>query len=153
MLHEIVGSGRARVERAARHSKHLSALLSGQEHCDQRARPAGALNHQTPSEIPEIRRLRRGKSLPRGEKPGARSLTRSPCSRAMQLLVLWRVDIVDTAGKHGDGAARKCGKVSCGIDATGEARGDDEAFMSEIGCKRAGEFLTNRCGLRRWPGR
>ena len=34
----------------------------------------------TPSEIPEMRRFRRGNSLPRGEKRGARSLMRRPCS-------------------------------------------------------------------------
>ena len=34
----------------------------------------------TPSEIPEINRLRRGKSFPRGAKPGDRSLMRSPRS-------------------------------------------------------------------------
>jgi len=34
----------------------------------------------TPIEMPEIRRLRRGKSLPLGAKPGLRSLSRSPCS-------------------------------------------------------------------------
>jgi hypothetical protein len=50
-----------------------------------------------------MRRLRRGKSLPRGEKLGARSLMRRPCS-AIQLFVFRRVDIVDAGSKHGNSA-------------------------------------------------
>jgi len=85
----------------------------------------------TPSEIPEFRQLWRGESFPRGEKPGARSLIRSPCSPIERCSSSFLpVDIVNTAGKKGNSATRKCGKVSCGVDATGETRGDDEAFMS-----------------------
>jgi len=43
--------------------------------------------------------------------------------------------VVDATGKHGDGAARKGGEVSCGIDAAGESGGDDKAFVPEIGRK------------------
>jgi len=49
----------------------------------------------TPREIPEISRLRRGKSLPRGEKPGERSLIKRPRSPiALQLFILGRIDDV-----------------------------------------------------------
>ena len=99
----------------------------------------------TPSEMPEIRRLRRGKSLPRGEKPGARSLMQQAllADGALQLFILGRVDDVDAAGEHGDGAVLERGKMRRRVDAAREARGDDEAFQAELGGELAGEFLPD----------
>lgn len=99
----------------------------------------------TPSAIPEISRLRRGKSLARGEKPGERSLMRRPplADGALQPLVLGWVDDVDAAGEHGDRPPLKRGKMGCGIDAAGKTRGDDETLDPQLGGEASGEFLSH----------
>ena len=52
----------------ARHGEHLAPLLGGRAGRDQRARPRAASTISTPSEIPEMMRLRRGKSWARGDE-------------------------------------------------------------------------------------
>ena len=84
----------------------------------------------TPSEMPEISRLRRGKSLSARREAG-RPLAdeQSPLADgALQLLVLGRINDVDAAGEHGDGAVFERGEMRRRVDAAGKPRGDDEAF-------------------------
>ena len=118
-----LGAGGARVERTSRHGKDFASLLAGEAGGDQRPGPFGGLHHDDPSEMPEIRRLRRGKSLPLGAKPGLRSLSSRPCSPmcALEVGILRRVDDVDAAGEHGDGAAFERGEMGRGVDAARQA--------------------------------
>src|SRR4029079_7562050 len=62
LLQEIVGPRRPRIERAAGNGEDLTPLFAGEAGGDQRARASAASITTTPSEIPEISRLRRGKS-------------------------------------------------------------------------------------------
>jgi hypothetical protein len=74
----------------------------------------------TPSEIPEISRLRRGKSLPRGEKPGGLADQEAALAdRVLQLRILGRIHDVDAASQHGDGAVFQGCHVRRRIDTAG----------------------------------
>ena len=55
-------------------------LLAGKPRRDQRARTLGRFDHHHAERDSEIKPVARGKSLPRGEKPGGRSLMRRPRS-------------------------------------------------------------------------
>ena len=60
--------------------------------------------------------------MPLGAKPGLRSLSKQPlfADGALKVCILRRVDDVDAAGEHGDGAALERGKMGGGVDAAGK---------------------------------
>ena len=109
---EPVGAFGARVERMAGNREHLASLLGGIARGDERARSRAASTITTPETKPEMMRLRRGKSLSRGWKPGRHlgDEAAALADPALQLGVLGRIDPVEAAGEHGDGAAlqRRC---------------------------------------------
>lgn len=63
--------------------------------------------------------------------------------RALQLVILRRVDDVDAAGENGGGAAIERGNMSGGVDAARETRGDDETFEAKLGSDLPREFLAD----------
>src|SRR5262249_2234676 len=98
----------------------------------------------TPSEIPEIRRLQRGKSFPRGEKPGARSLMRSPCSPIERCSSSLSMPPASTATVPRGRAARGA--------AVSMPRASPEA-MTKPSCPSIGKTLTMAQTRRRLRGR
>jgi hypothetical protein len=103
---QVIGARRARIERASRHGKHLTALLTGLN-----VRLLPPLRRQ--AEMPEIKRLRQGKSLPRGAKPGLLSLRSKwpgsdfPCANPFLLASQQASDVIGVApieqnGEHQD---------------------------------------------------
>ena len=105
----------------------------------------------TPTESPEISRLRRGKSLA-ARLPGERHLGQRRAGGEHlieQARVLGRIDVVVPAGEHRDRAGRKAGAVGGGIDAAREPRGDDEARFAELAREPLGEFHARRRGIAR----
>src|SRR6185369_1163985 len=72
---EVVAAVRAGIQRRARDGKHLAALFAGEPDRND------ASTTTTPSDIPETMRLRRGKDLAWGSRPGGISLTRAPRAR------------------------------------------------------------------------
>ena len=61
--------------------------------------------------------------------------------------VLGRVDVVDAAGVGGDGAGGERGAVGGGVDAAGEAGGDDEAGGAEVGGEARGHAAAEGRGV------
>ena len=82
----------------------------------------------TPTEMPEMMRLRRGKSRARGF-PGHRHFADVRAASFDDLVgegnVLGRVGAVEAAGKHGDGARGERRLVRGGVDAARQTGGDD----------------------------
>jgi hypothetical protein len=110
-----------------------------------RARAFGRLDHDHAERDPGDQPVAAGKVLCARREAG-RPLAdeQSPfADGALQLLVLGRINYVDTAGEHGDGAVLERGNMRRGVDAAGEPGGDDEALKREIGRNLAGEFLSD----------
>ena len=78
LLEQIVGAGRECIERTSRHGENLVPCSPANRAVINEPDRSAASITTTASEIPEISRLRREKSLPRGAKPGERSLRRRP---------------------------------------------------------------------------
>ena len=67
----------------------------------------------TPTESPEISRLRRGKSRPRGSQPSGISEMAAPVGRICSSSgMLGRIDAIVAAGQHRDGAGRKAARCA-----------------------------------------
>ena len=151
LLEQAVGALGARIERRARHREHLAALLEREPRGDQRA---GALAPPRPprrrATSPEISRLRRGKSRPRGSQPSGISETAAPpCEdRVEQVGVLGRIDVVVAAGQHRDGAGREARAMRGGVDAAREAGHDDEAGVAELARERSANLTPAADALR-----
>ena len=94
-------------------------------------------------------RLRRGKSCGRGAWPNgiSESLRPRAAISAASAGVLRRIDLVDAAGLHGDGAGGERGAVGGGVDAAGEAGGDHEAVCAEVGGEPRGHAAAERRGV------
>jgi hypothetical protein len=97
----------------------------------------------TPSDEPEIRRLRRGKSRAPGHVAERHFGNRGSLGlddRCEQVFMFARIDLVVTAGQHGERAALDGGAMGRLIDAAREPRDDDETGFAEIARQLAGEF-------------
>ena len=81
LFDQAVGALRARIERRARYRKHFAALFEREPRRDQRAERLAASTMTTPSDSPEIRRLRRGKSRARGSQPNGISVSATPAGK------------------------------------------------------------------------
>ena len=157
VLDQAVGAGGARVERRAGHGEDEAALLAGEARGDQRARAAAPPRRRPRrATMPEMMRLRRGKSRARGSQPIGISLRWAP-PRGEDALgeagVLRRVEVVEAAGEDGDRAGRERRLVGGGVDAAGEAGGDDEAGLAEAARRSAWRTCgrrSRRCASRRW---
>src|SRR5262245_42034357 len=100
----------------------------------------------TPSEIPDISRLRPGKVLA-ARREAERTLADEKTAfgdHLLQLRVLRRIDYVDAARHYGNHPMLERAAMRGGVDAAGEPRGDDETFEPEFARKLAREFLS-RC--------
>ena len=108
-LEQAVGALGARIEGMAGHGEHLAALLGGHARGDQRAGAARRLDDQHAQRDAGDDAVAAREILRAGQKPGGFSLTRQPRSpmRRCKLGVLGRIDVVDAAGEHGDGAVRR----------------------------------------------
>lgn len=122
LLEKIVGAHRARIERAAGDGKDRSSLLAGEAGRDQRARALGRLDHDDAERDPRDQPIAAGKILsPRSE--AGRPLADEKAAladRPLQVIILGRIDDVDAAGEHGDGAMLERRKMRRRIDAAGE---------------------------------
>ena len=96
-------------------------------------------------------RLRRGKSWPRGVKPKRHLADEAAAlaDLALQLLVLGRIDVVEAAGEHGDGAGVDRRLVRHAVDAARQARGDDEAGAADLVRELARQLGAGRRALSR----
>ena len=105
----------------------------------------------TPSAMPEMMRLRRGKSCARGTKPGGVLADQAAAlaDLALQLGMLRRIDVVEAAGEHGNGAVLERRLVRRRVDAAGQPGGDDEAGAADAGREHAGELLARGRGVAR----
>ena len=87
----------------------------------------------TPSDRPEMIRLRRGKvaGLRRRCRAASRLTTQRRARRcaSSERAFSGGIDDVDAAGQHGDGAGRRARLVRRGVDAARQARDDDEAGL------------------------
>jgi len=93
---------------------------------------AAASTTTTPSAIPEIIRLRRGKCRACGSSPAAtrrRSRRHSPARRANR--VFRRIDDIDAAGNHRDAACFESSQMSGGVDPTSKTGNDDDPGAAE----------------------
>ena len=157
VLEEAVGALGARIERMARHGEHLAPLVGGRTRGDQRSRSPRRLHDQhAQRDSPEMMRLRRGKSWARGTKPGGVLADQAAtlADLALQLGMLRRIDVVEAAGEHRDGAVLERRLVGRRVDAAGEPGGDDVAGAADARrrtCGRASGRPPSRCGRRRWP--
>jgi hypothetical protein len=140
LLQQIVGAGGPWIERAARYGKNLSPLFAGKAGGDQRARALGRLGHHHAERDSGDQPVAAGKVLsPRRESGRPLADEHSPLADgAVQLLVLGRINIVDAAGEHGDGAMVERGGVRRRVDAAGKPRGDDKSFNREAGGRSGG---------------
>ena len=102
---------------------------------------AAASTTTTPSAIPEMIRLRRGKWRACGSLPSGNSATIAPCrrKRLVEPAVLLGIDDIDAAGDDRDGAGRERAQMRGGVDAAGEPGDDDEPALAERGGELAGE--------------
>ena len=123
LLEQMIGAFRARIERVAWDantsrpcSPAMRAVISVPER-------RAASTTTTPIDKPEMMRLRRGKSWPRGWNPGGISLTMHAAlgDARLQRRVLGRIDEVDAAGDDGDGAGIEARLVCRRIDAARES--------------------------------
>ena len=105
----------------------------------------------TPSDRPEMSRLRRGKSRARGSQPSGISEIAAPRAqdRVGEAVVLGRIDAVVPAGEHRDGAGRKARAMRGRVDAAGEARDDDEARLAEPARQPLGDLDAGGRGVAR----
>jgi hypothetical protein len=95
----------------------------------------------TPTERPEISRLRRGKS--RARLPGERHFRNTGAvgqNLLQQVAVFGRIDVLMPAGQHRNGSARKTCAVRGGIDPARQARHDAEPGCAQIARERLREF-------------
>ena len=120
------------------------AVISEPERC-------AASTMTTPSDRPEMIRLRRGKSRARGSQPSGISEIAAPSARiaSSRPMCSRRIDAVVAAGQHRDGAGREARAMRGGVDAAREARGDDEAGFAEVARQPLGEFQPRRGGVAR----
>ena len=100
----------------------------------------------TPTDNPEISRLRRGKSCARGSQASGISLKSTPCSRMLcgERDMLGRIDMVMTAGEHGDGSGGDARAMRRRVDAAREARHDHKTGFAEFAREPFGEFHAGR---------
>ena len=95
-----------------------------------------------------MRRLRRGKSLARGSKPGGCSVKRAALGDcALERGVLGRIDVIDAAGEHCDRPGFEARLVGCGVDAARKAGHDGIARARDLGRKETRELGAGRGGL------
>jgi len=97
----------------------------------------------TPSESPEINRLRRGKS--RARFPAERHF--GNCGAGGQnvveeLRMLGRIDAILAAGEHRDRSGRETCRVRGRIDAARQPRDDRETGFAELARDPLGEFQS-----------
>ena len=94
----------------------------------------------TPSDSPEIRRLRRGKSraarLPAERHFGERSAGRQ--NGVEQIRMLGRIDAVLAAGEHGDRPGCETGAMRRRVDAARQPGDDGKAGLAEFAGDAAG---------------
>src|SRR5690606_33903967 len=134
LLQKIIGAGRPRVERTAGNGKYFSALLAGESRRDQGAGTLGRLNHH------DAERDSRDKPVAAREVLAARRKAGRPladeqsllANGALKLFILGRVDDVDAARQHSNGAAFERSCVRRRVNAPGETRSDHETFEPKI---------------------
>ena len=154
LLEQAVGAFGARIERRARHGEDLAALFAAPcraviSEPERRA----ASTTTTPSDRPEISRLRRGKSRARGSQPSGISRHGRAARAAMrfeQADMLGRIDAVVAAGEHRDRAGREARAMRGGIDAARQARDDARSRRSPRSrASRSANFTPARRGIAR----
>ena len=152
LLDQIVGAGRARIERRAGDGEHLAALFGGDPRRDQRARAMRGFHHDDAERHARDQPVAPRK-IPRARHMPERHLgNRSPSALddlRQQVLMLRRIDPVMSAGQHRHGAARDAGAMRGLIDAAREPGGDDEAGFAEIARERACELQSGARGVAR----
>jgi hypothetical protein len=95
----------------------------------------------TPSDSPEINRLRRGKS--RARLPGQRHFRNAGTLRHdlfQQIDVIGWINPLVAARQYGNGAVRQARPVRRGIDAPRQARDDAETGLAKFARQPLGEF-------------
>ena len=103
----------------------------------------------TPTESPEISRLRRGKSRARGsQQRHFRDGGAFGEDRLQQIAVLGRIDAVVAAGQHRDGAGRQTRAVRGGVDAAREAGDDAETGSPRSRASRSANLTPAAEALR-----
>ena len=103
----------------------------------------------TPSDRPEMSRLRRGKWRAVGWVPRAHSATASPDSAeaVVQPGILRRVDDVEAAGQHRQRAGGEGALMRRGVDAAGEAGDHGEAGLAQLPRHVTGEAAAVQRGV------
>ena len=142
LLDQIIGAGGARIERRARHRKHLTALFGRHPRRDQRARAVRGLDHD------DAERCARYQAVAAWKVAGARHVAERHFGnraaafeqRRQQILMLRRIDPVVAACQHRDGAAFDRRAMRGLIDTACQPGDDDEAGIAEIARQLAGEF-------------
>jgi hypothetical protein len=122
------------------------ALFAREPRGDQRTGPLGCLHHDDTERDAGDQAVAAREILAAWRKTwrafGDEQATLA--DRRLQLFILRRIDDVDAAGEHGDGAVFERGAMRRGVDAARQTGGDDEAFQCEIGGKLPREFLPDR---------
>ena len=113
--------------------------------------PRAASTMITPSARPETRRLRRGKSRPRGSHSSGISETIAPYSamRGSSGDGLGRIGLRVAAGEHADRAGLQRGDMGALVDAAREAGDDDVARLAEAAREPVGESQAGGRGVAR----
>ena len=152
LLDQIVGAGGARIERRARHRKHLAALFGGHPRRDQRARAVRGLDHD------DAERRAGDQAIAPRKIAGARHVAeRHFGNRAAAFEQRAPADPHARADRSGHGrrpAPRPCRLSIAGamrglIDAARQPRDDDEAGVAEIARQLACEFQPGAGGVAR----
>ena len=101
--------------------------------------------------MPEMMRLRRGKKSALGSVPGTCSETITPAlaDRRMKRGILRRVDHVEAARHHGDGAGLERGLMRRRVDAARQAGDDHVALAADLARQLPGEFPRDGGGVAR----
>ena len=105
----------------------------------------------TPSDSPEISRLRRGKSRPRGSQPIGISESAGAGRQdgVEERRMLGRIDAILAARQHRDGPGGEARGMRRRVDAAGEPGGDDKACFAEFARDPLGEFQSRARGVAR----
>ena len=152
VLEQLVGAGRARVERRAGNREDQPSHLAGEPGTDQRARAVCRLDDDQPERQAGDQAVA-ARKIPGARLPSERHF-RDHGAAALgdfrgKVDILGRIGAVEPAGQHGDGSGCQAALMRRRVDAAGQAGDDGIVFAAELGGEAAREFDAGERGVAR----